>query len=177
MNTLGIDPGTATCGWCLLSGATILHYGTVDISGKQPWPIKRRAAEQAFASILAEHRPEVVAIEKTQVPRPQENDSPARVFSMGVLTQHTEELAAALTGLAVAHGAQVVRVSPAGGLSALSCKRGAKDRDVAEAFTRLFGVKLLVRDHHVARAAGVALRGQTEARLRRVRTLRLEVPA
>ncbi len=177
MTCLGIDPGTAMCGWCLLDGAAHVAHGTVDISGRQPWAAKRRRAEEQFASLLAEHRPDVVAIEKTQVPRPQETDSPARVFSMGVLTQHTEELAGALTGLAVARGAQVVRVSPAGGLSALGCKRGATDRDVAEAFCRLFGVKLLVREHHVGRAAGVALRGATEARLQVARALRLEVPA
>ena len=169
MTTLGIDPGTARCGWVLLDGTRLLKRGVVDIGGKQPWPVKLKAATVAFAEIMAECAPGLVAIEKTQVPPPQEDDSVGRVFSMAQLTHRTEELSGMLQVLAVGVGAQIVRVSPAGSLSALGCKRGAKDRAVSAAFGRLFGVKCLVKDHHIARAAGVALRGQAEWQLQQRR--------
>ena len=177
IHVLGIDPGTSYCGWCCLEGTRLIRRGVVDISGKHPWPVKRRAAEQAFAEIVRNLRPDLVAIEKTQAAPPKEGDTPGRVFSMAVLTQHTEELSGLLQVLATGAGAGIVRVSPAGSLAALSCKRGAKDRQVAEAFTRLFGEKCLVKDHHVARAAGVALRGEVEWRLQQAKAQRMAVIA
>jgi len=178
VDTLGIDPGTSICGWCLLSGTHLLHYGAVALGDKQtPWPVKLRAAQQAFADIIGRHMPELIAYESTQPCPSREGDTPGRAFSMQVNTIRTGEVIQAIERIAAGHGIEVVPVHPASGLKALGCKRGATDGQVARAFTLLFGAKCLARENHIARAAGVALRGETEARLRRATALRLEVPA
>ncbi|HOQ98177.1 MAG TPA: hypothetical protein PLJ35_05095 [Anaerolineae bacterium] len=178
MTTLGLDPGTATCGWCLLDRTKLLCCGEVHLGDKHtPWPVKLRAAEMAFADIVSEHAPDLIAYESTQPCPSREGDTPGRAFSMQVNTLRTVEIIQAIERLAGQHGIETVPVHPASGLKALGCKRGATDGDVARAFTALFGQKCLARENHIARAAGVALRGETEARLQREKALRLEVPA
>jgi hypothetical protein len=99
----------------------------------------------------------------------------AQAFSQAALTRCTEELAGCIGMMAARKGIEVVRVTVQGGLKALGCKHGATDREVVDAFLRLYpnSGKMLAKDHHEARAVGIGLRGEKNWRLDQARATRL----
>ena len=163
---LGVDPGTATVGWFFLPEAPPPDWGSITVQNKRPWPQTLRELTRHLGHLLEEKQPDVVAIEATLLDHSlwekarQDPSLMGRLRAQTVLTQRTEELAAAVSALAAGMGAHVERVTPYQGLKALGLQKGATDRQASEAANRLFGTKLLVREHHIARAAGVCLRGQ-----------------
>ena len=165
--TLGIDPGSAVVAWALVDGPRLLDCGQWRTIGKHPWPARRKHLVNLFAALVKEvteqHGCRLVAIEATK-PNLDPKASAARVRSLMVCTQRTEELCADYGVIAARAGCEVVRVLPTRGLSALGlkCRPKPTDGTQAKAFARLTGRKCLAKDHHEARAYGVALAGQTE---------------
>lgn len=163
MTTLGIDPGAVHVGWALFVDGDLHDQGQVCGDGKMPWRHRKPYMIRAIEQIIREKQPNLVAIEKTQRGGGRDR-SPGQIASQADYTRDTEELAGEIGMMAVAVGAAVVRVAPLDGLRPLGLRTGASDRDVVNAFTRMFGLnrgkKLLVKDHHEARAAGVALHGE-----------------
>lgn len=173
MTILGIDPGTAHVGYAILCDAEAPVTGEISIGGPTPWPVRLRSARAIIAQLVADVAPGVVAIEATQVHQGQweraktDPKELAGLRSQAELTRQTEELAGVIAELAGLVGARVVRVTPEQGRMRLGVKRGGKDRAYSEAANRMFGLKLLVREHHQARALGVGLQAQTDARIER----------
>jgi Holliday junction resolvasome RuvABC endonuclease subunit len=147
-------------------GSEHITSGIISADGKLPWPRTRESLLPHLQRLIEEHCPELVAIERTEMSgRADDGKSPQAVFSMGLNTQRTEELAGRIMALAVRHGAETVRVHPQTGLGALGLKRGAKDGQVAQMFTALTGIKLRATEAHQARALGVALAGASRSRV------------
>ncbi len=172
MTTLAFDPGTRYIAWCVLHDGALRDCGC--IIGPE---LKRRDCPRgvqwktALANIVEQCRlkvhefaPDLIACEHTQ-----QNLNPKlsakSAASNYTNTVRTEELVGHLRALAAVAGVPFAQVGVQASLAPLGLHKGAKDRDVAEAFTRLTGRPLLVRDHHIARAYGVAVRGEREARL------------
>lgn len=67
MRVLGIDPGLRRCGWAVLEQAggpaRALAYGTVTTSGEDV-PARLAALAARLRAVIAEHRPEQVAVER-----------------------------------------------------------------------------------------------------------------
>lgn len=164
MTTLGVDPGSSHNGWAVFRDGKLLECGQINADGKQKWARRRPGLLAAFGRLLRQWQPDLVAIEKTQMGGGEERTA-AQAFSQAANTRATEELAGEIMVMATKQGAACTRVTVQGGLKALGCKHGATDRQVAEAFGLMFGRKLLVKDHHEARAAGVAMRGEAQWKL------------
>lgn len=171
MTTLGIDPGTRYSGWCLLSATgDLLDHGQVCAAPHTPWPRVLPEIRRVFLHLISEHEPGVVGIERTEINQGLLGDVAAnpgllgRARAQARATQQTSELIAELAALAAAQSARVVLVHPATGLARLGLRRGCSDRQISAAFVARFGGRLLVREHHIARAAGVALAARVVAR-------------
>ena len=177
VKVLGIDPGSSHNGWALLEDGKLLDRGQISGDSKIVWGRQLNLLTAAFRRVLAETQPALVAIEKTAMGGGAARTA-AQAFSQAALTRCTEELAGCIGMMAARQGIDVVRVTVQGGLKALGCKHGATDREAVDAFMRLCpdSGKLLVKDHHEARAAGIALRGAKEWQLERARGQR-QVPA
>lgn len=166
---LGIDPGTAHVGWALVDGTALVDCGSFSVTTKRPWRDRKRELVRNLKALLTEavqvHGARLVGIEATAVnhgayePRNGQAPSLAQLRSMASNTQQTEELAGEIAALAAGSGCEVVRVPPTRSLRALGlkCRPKPTDGDQSRAFSVLTGRKLLARDHHEARAYGVAL--------------------
>jgi crossover junction endodeoxyribonuclease RuvC len=68
MRVLGIDPGSRKTGWGVvqLEGTRLRHIGagTIGISGRAPLPERLRIIHEGLQRVIAEHSPEVVAVEE-----------------------------------------------------------------------------------------------------------------
>ena len=165
MTTLGIDPGVRFVGWVLLVDGDLADQGQWSVTtrkGTGQWQHSLTEHIRLAGHLLDELCPDVVGIEAIQVQHGMlgaggETPNMARARSQAAMTQRTSELIAMLAALAGAIGATVHLIHPATGLARLGCKRGATDRDISAAYNRRWGQELLVREHHIARAAGVAL--------------------
>ena len=174
MTTLGIDPGARHTGWAVTHDGTLHDHGRYTIDTSADWKRGSTRMVEQFAHLLTEMQPDLVVVESTEMSgRGDQGRSESAVFSMAVNTQRTEELAGRLLLAAQSAGAATARVHPARGLSALGLKRGCTDGTVSKAFTLLTGRKLLAKDHHEARALGVALAGEKQWRLEQAKQGRL----
>lgn len=169
MTILGIDPGTAHTGWAVLDGADLVTAGAVHADSTTPWRSRLPQIVAAMSRVVADNRPAVVAIEKTQV-----NHAPlgaqgqahdvARGRALAASTQQTAELVSMLCAVAGQHGAEVLLVHPTTGLARLGLKRGCTDGATSKAYNARWGQSLRASEHHIARAAGVALAAVPVAR-------------
>jgi len=68
MLVLGIDPGTARCGWGLVdkkgSMLTAVDYGIIETSKDTPQPSRLKAVHDEVAEIIKEFKPDIMAVEK-----------------------------------------------------------------------------------------------------------------
>ena len=68
MKVLGIDPGTATTGYGVVEGeGNRLHHtahGVITTPAKTPFATRLHTLHTELAALIAEHRPDAVAIEK-----------------------------------------------------------------------------------------------------------------
>ncbi|HVE15003.1 MAG TPA: crossover junction endodeoxyribonuclease RuvC [Elusimicrobiota bacterium] len=68
MKVLGVDPGMADTGWAVLEGgpqgARLSASGIIRTAAGLPLPFRLREIHAALAAVLAEHRPECMAIEE-----------------------------------------------------------------------------------------------------------------
>jgi hypothetical protein len=169
---LGLDPGTRYLAWAIIRTDAPPETGCLrgmDIRSSRcprgmPWPRVLAELVRGLDGMVHECQPDVIACEATQ-PNLSRDRTDAQAASQLVNTQRTEQLIGHVRALAASCGARFALVSPQASLQPLGLSRGATDRQAAEAYTRLTGRKLLVRDHHEARAWGVAVRGEREARL------------
>lgn len=174
--TLGLDPGTRYLAWSIVRDGAPPETGCLrgmDIRSSRcprgmPWPRVLAELVRALEGMVHECQPDVIACEATQ-PNLSRDRTDAQAASQLVNTQRTEQLVGHARAIAAAVGAQFVLVSPQASLQPLGLSRGATDRQVVEAFSRLTGLKRLVKDHHEARAWAVAVRGGAEARLQQAR--------
>jgi Holliday junction resolvasome RuvABC endonuclease subunit len=166
MRILGIDPGSAYNGWALFDDNELIDRGQIVADSRLKWGLRLNMLTAQFRGLIMEKSPDIIAIEKTTMGGGDERTA-AQAFSQGANTRDTEELAGCIGMMAARQGIDVVRVTPQGSLSALGCRWGAKDREVRDAFLRRFPDtgKMRVQDHHEARAAGVALRGEAQWRI------------
>lgn len=166
---LGIDPGTTNIGWAAFSNGHYVDSGLFIARENDGWPQRLADFKRHLAALFAEFPPDVVGIEATQVDQglweQAKNGKPvlARLRGQAQLTRQTEELCGIVQGLATE--CPVVRPTSAAALKAIGLKRGATDRQISEAANRLFGLKLLVKEHHEAIAIGVALAAEKQAKL------------
>lgn len=164
MVTIGFDPGTANVGWAVVEDGKHVTSGIISGSGKTKWPIQRGLFLPHLQRLIGTYRPDLVAVEGTQMSgRVDDGKSAQAVFSMGINTQRTEELAGLIIAMGARIGADSIRIHPQTGLSRLGLKRGATDGQVAKMFTAMTGIKLRATEAHQARALGVALAGEARA--------------
>lgn len=68
MRVLGVDPGTATLGYGLVSdtgrGPQAVAYGVLTTSPLQPMPLRLRQLYQGLRALIREHEPAEVAVEE-----------------------------------------------------------------------------------------------------------------
>ncbi len=68
MIVLGIDPGTALCGYGLVreenDEMSLVAYGAVSTPANSPLPSRLQRIYQELSGLIAEHRPAAVAVEK-----------------------------------------------------------------------------------------------------------------
>jgi len=180
MRVLGIDPGSSIVGWACFDDGKLEDHGSFrgDPRFAEDWKRRRDGLMKQISHILREKQADVVAIEETQVVTARTDSrkplSAQAVSGMNVNTRRTEELAgmigmeAQVQANKAKRQVSVVRVHPATGLARLHLRRGASDRQISERFTLIFGKKLLVKDHHEALAAGVAMAAEQRAKMERL---------
>ena len=104
MITLGIDPGTARLGYGVVATdpePRALAYGVVESPSTQPMPERLATLFDAIAALIADHRPETLAIEQL-------------FFARNVTTAMTVGQARGVVLLAAARaGVAVVEYTPA----------------------------------------------------------------
>jgi hypothetical protein len=129
---------------------------------------------RALASILGavemrfrEAEPDLVACEKTQHAISRKGMSEESRMSCAVATDRTQQIIGGIAVLCERYHVPLVMVHPASSAAALGVKRGATDGEVSQRAKLLFGVegKWLASEAHIARACGVALRGEKDYRL------------
>ena len=68
MIVLGIDPGTALCGYGLVreenDEMSLVAYGAVSTPANSPLPFRLQKIYQELSGLIEEHRPSAVAVEK-----------------------------------------------------------------------------------------------------------------
>ena len=134
MIALGIDPGTASCGFgvvALEAGALrFIDAGVIRTDPKAPDADRLRHLADALRAIVTEHRPERVGVERL-------------FFSRNVQTAMTVGQARGVALLTAAeHGLPVDEPTPTEVKQSV-CGHGAADkRQVAEMVGRLLGVSL-----------------------------------
>jgi Holliday junction resolvasome RuvABC endonuclease subunit len=173
LKILGIDPGSAHVGWCLLEcgrpDELLSAAHQLRLADQGQWFVQCKGRHWAAAlkehirianALLEKLRPDVVGIEKVQV-----NHAPiiggesnvAQARAQAAMTQRTAELVSELCTIAAGFGAKVKLVHPATGLARLGLKRGCTDGTISKAYNRMWGQTLKASEHHIARACGVAL--------------------
>ncbi len=61
---LGIDPGTGICGFGVIEGTTAIDYGVISTPAHTPLADRLEDIYNSLSAIIAEDRPDVMAIEK-----------------------------------------------------------------------------------------------------------------
>jgi crossover junction endodeoxyribonuclease RuvC len=150
MRVLGVDPGVADTGWAVLESgpsktASLLAAGVIRTAAHVPLPLRLREIHAALAEVLAQHRPDYVAMEELFFLKAAQTVR-ATLQARGVLL-----LAAAQASAPVAeYNPKQVKVSLTGSGSA------AKDQmqRMVQASLRL---ERMLRPDDVADAAAIAL--------------------
>ena len=166
MRTLGIDPGAAHNGWALLSDGALLETGQVNADGKVEWKRRRQSLLPHLQRIVKELQPDLVCIEATKTGGGRERNA-AAINSQATYTRQTEELARDIMDFCKGLGIPAMRCTEGEGKKRLGFRgnESVTDRQLSERHTLLTGRPLLVKDHHEARAYGVALHGQSAWRI------------
>ncbi|MBM4436648.1 MAG: crossover junction endodeoxyribonuclease RuvC [Actinobacteria bacterium] len=148
MLTLGVDPGTARCGYGLVAGDRTLSsvtYGCV--STRADWPLGTRLAKirDALQALFVAHRIDVVAVERLG-------------FARGLTSAAEVGHAIGVVHLVAAdHGAAVEEYSPPQVKLAVAGHGGADKRQVQGMVQRLLRLPEPPRPDHAADALAVAI--------------------
>ena len=161
MIILGIDPGTATTGYGLITedeagAARLIRCGVVTTEPGVPMPERLLAIHRAVAELIRAHAPAAVAVE-------------ALFFGRNVTTALTVGQARGVVLLAAAQaGLPIYEYKPAEVKQALSGYGGADKRQMQEMVRLLLGLEEIPRPDDAADAVAVAICHLHSQRLRRL---------
>jgi len=164
--TIGIDPGLANTGVCVLDGGKPVEFETITTKPADG-DVTRRIdlIAQRLARVMCEHKPDVVAIEAPYVGTWKRGKELASTASNAM---HLAEIVRQLSVIASKFGSEVVMVKPIDGFRALTGSgSGNKARHVQMANLLMppHLPKLRKTQNHLADALGVAWRGEQKYRL------------
>ena len=149
MKVLGIDPGTADCGYGIVheSGGRLraVAHGCWRTPAREPLALRLKTIFDAVAALIEEHAPDAVAIEESYV------GADARIaLSVG-------QARGAVLVAAAAAGVDCAEHAPARVKSAV-CGYGRADKaQVQRMVERLLGLSSPPRPHHASDALAVAI--------------------
>ncbi len=161
MITLGIDPGTATTGYGLVTedaggGAQLLRDGVVQTPAGAPMPERLLTLYRGVATLIDEAGPDTLAIEEL-------------FFSRNVTTALSVGQARGVVLLAAAQaGLAIYEYKPAEVKQALVGYGGAKKQQIQEMLRMMLGLHEIPRPDDAADAVAVAVCHLHSARLRRL---------
>lgn len=149
MKVLGIDPGTATTGFGVVEskGTRLLHiaHGVITTPAKSPFAGRLALIFERMESLLEEHQPDAVAIEKLY-------------FKQNVTTGITVAQARGVIALAAARGKYPIgEFSPTEVKSAVTSNGRASKRQVQEMIKILLNLSDIPRPDDAADALGIAI--------------------
>lgn len=175
MSILGIDPGPAHLAWAHLDGRTLLDRGELRAAANVPWSRQRSRYREQLSHLLHETQPDLVAVEGT-VSFVGRNRTPGQMAGQAIQTQRTEQLVGDVRTLCSERSIPFVELTPRETLQALGLDPTQKHTDAqqAHAARRLLQDSVPDRkwrgqEHHMARAAGAALRGPQAWRMAQAR--------
>jgi crossover junction endodeoxyribonuclease RuvC len=148
MRVLGVDPGLGRCGWAVLEGrggrAVAAGYGTIHTAGDQVAP-RLAALAGRLRQVLADHRPEALAIERL-------------FFNANVRTAMTVGQASGVVLLLAAeHGLEVSAYTPPQVKQAVTGSGSAPKEQVGYMVKALLGLAAVPTPADTADALAVAL--------------------
>jgi len=158
---LGIDPGTATTGFGLITEdaageARLLRYGVIQTPAGDPMPQRLRTIHQQVGALIAANSPDAVAIEEL-------------FFKRNVTTAITVGQARGVVLLAAAEaGAPVFEYKPAEVKQALVGYGSADKAQIQEMVRIMLGLAEIPRPDDAADAVAVAICHLHSQRLRRL---------
>lgn len=161
MIILGIDPGTATTGFGLITEdaageARLLRYGVIQTPAGDPMPQRLRTIHQQVGALIAANSPDAVAIEEL-------------FFKRNVTTAITVGQARGVVLLAAAEaGAPVFEYKPAEVKQALVGYGSADKAQIQEMVRIMLGLAEIPRPDDAADAVAVAICHLHSQRLRRL---------
>lgn len=166
---LGIDPGLSRCGYCVLEmvppargvvgpGARARALGVITTPPSDPVPQRLAELQGEVRALLAEFRPDVVAVERV-------------LFQVNVRTAMAVGQASGIAmAEAVAAGCEVVQYSPNEVKSAVAGWGGADKAQIQQMVQTLLSLPRLPEPPDAADAAALALCHLAMAPLRRAAT-------
>ena len=149
MKIFGIDPGSHRTGYgCVLSDGSrhrLIACGTIAAPASAPLPDRLRAIHGGLRALIAEHRPDCVAVEDV---------FHARNVRSALMLGHARGVALLA---ACEAGVPVVAYSPAEIKHAVTGYGRAEKRQVQEMLKLLLGLKRLPRPYDAADALAIAV--------------------
>jgi crossover junction endodeoxyribonuclease RuvC len=151
MRVLGLDPGTATTGYGVVDGkgSRLRHiaHGTIDTPAHTGFETRLVTIYDGVRALLAEHQPDVVAIEKLY-------------FKQNVTTGIGVAQARGVLALAAAQAGLPIReFTPAQAKTAITGYGKADKRQMQEMIKVLLNLKEIPRPDDAADALGIAICG------------------
>ncbi|HEY3069997.1 MAG TPA: crossover junction endodeoxyribonuclease RuvC [Gaiellaceae bacterium] len=149
MKVLGIDPGTAACGYGIVYGSggrlQAVEFGWWPTSAREPLAARLKLIHDAVADLIARHEPDAVALEESFV------GADARIaLSVG------QARGAALVACANA-GLSCAEYPPASVKSAVCGYGRAEKAQVQRMVKAILGLPEPPKPHHAADALAVAI--------------------
>lgn len=151
MNVLGIDPGLVVTGYGVLTedphGIRLVEAGTIDTgSPKDSLPVRLRRLYEELNSLIADHRPEVVAIEQLY----SHYEHPRTAILMG----HARGVICLAAGM---HSIPVHHYMPTQVKSAVTGNGRASKEQIQQMVQRTFGLAETPNPPDVSDAVAIAL--------------------
>ena len=149
MKVLGIDPGTAACGYGIIHGNGVrlqaVEFGWWPTPARERPELRLKRIHDAVADLIERHEPDAVALEESFV------GADARIaLSVG------QARGAALVACASA-GVRCAEYPPASVKSAVCGYGGAEKTQVQRMVKAILGLSEPPRPHHAADALAVAI--------------------
>jgi crossover junction endodeoxyribonuclease RuvC len=151
MNVLGIDPGLVVTGYGVLTedtrGIRLIEAGTIDSgSPKDSLPVRLRRLYEELNSLIADHNPEVVAIEQLY----SHYEHPRTAILMG----HARGVICLAAGM---HSIPVHHYLPTQVKSAVTGNGRASKQQIQQMVQRTFGLAETPNPPDVSDAVAIAL--------------------
>jgi crossover junction endodeoxyribonuclease RuvC len=149
MFVLGIDPGLSRCGYCVLHApggkARAVALGVITTAPADPLPARLAELQRELRSLIAEHRPAAVAVERV-------------LFQVNVRTAMSVGQASGIAmAEAAAAGCDVVQYSPNEVKDAVAGYGAATKEQVQDMVQTLLGLPMRPEPPDAADAAALAL--------------------